>query len=280
VTGDGGPEVVTTVTLREWPLPQPGDDKEARGRVLVVGGSTSTPGAVRLAGEAALRAGAGKLRLATARPAAPALAVAVPEAAVVALDTDDDGELSPSAAGVLRSEVDGKDAVLLGPGLTVPDAAVALLEVVVPHVGRGAVLDALASAYVAAHPDRVPDGSVLTVNPGELEHLELGGPAEVAARTGAVVLCGGSEKHVAAPDGRAWVVRGGGPGLASSGSGDVQAGLVAGLVARGADPAQAAVWAAFLHARAGEEVSARVGHVGFLARELPPLVPALLEQLR
>jgi hydroxyethylthiazole kinase-like uncharacterized protein yjeF len=280
VTTEAGPEVVTPATLRAWPLPQPGEDKKARGQVLVVGGSTSTPGAVRLAGEAALRAGAGKLRLATAGSAAAALAVAVPEAGVVALPTDDDGELAGSAADLLRAEVDGPDAVLIGPGLKDPDAAVALLEQVVPHVGRGAVLDALASAYVAAHPDGVPVGTVLNVNPSELEHMGLGGAAEVAATTGAVVLCGGTEKHVVTPEGRAWVVRGGGPGLASSGSGDVQAGLVAGLVARGAEPAQAAVWAAFLHARAGEDVSARVGHVGFLARELLPRVPALLEQLR
>ncbi len=279
MTATGGAEVVTPATLRAWPLPEPGGDKEARGRLLVVGGSAASPGAVRLAGEAGLRAGAGKLRLATAGSTAAALGVAVPEAAVLALPTDDDGELAVSAADTLRAEVSRHDAVLLGPGFRDPDAAVALLEQVVPHVEGRLVLDALATAWVAAHPDGVPTGTVLTVNPGELEHLGSHGPAEVAARTGAVVLCGGTEKHVATADGRAWVVRGGGPGLGSSGSGDVQAGLVAGLLARGADPAQAAVWAALVHARAGEELAMRTGTVGFLARELPALVPALLDQL-
>src|SRR4051794_19351300 len=122
------PTVVTPATLRAWPLPDPGDDKEQRGRLLVVGGSAATPGAVRLAGEAALRAGAGKLRLATVGEAATALAVAVPEAGVLSLPSDDDGHLPVSAAATLRDEADQVDAVLLGPGLKGADAVVALLE--------------------------------------------------------------------------------------------------------------------------------------------------------
>jgi hydroxyethylthiazole kinase-like uncharacterized protein yjeF len=272
--------VVTPATLREWPLPEPGAGKEARGRILVAGGSSTTPGAVRLAGEAALRVGAGKLRLATVADAAPGLAVAVPEAAVLPLPADDEGRLATDAAERLREAADEVDAVLVGPGLKGIDAAVPLLEGLVPHLRAGLVLDALASAYVTEHPDDVPPGSVLTVNPSELEHLGLGTPAQTAERTGAVVVCGGTEKHVAAPDGRTWVVQGGGPGLGSSGSGDVQAGVVAGLLARGAEPAQAAVWGAFVHARAGEELAGSVGPVGYLARELLPVVPRLLEQLR
>jgi NAD(P)H-hydrate repair Nnr-like enzyme with NAD(P)H-hydrate dehydratase domain len=70
------------------------------------------------------------------------------------------------------------------------------------------------------------------------------------------------------------------PGLATSGSGDVLAGLVAGLLARGAEPAQAAVWAVALHARAGEALARRFGPLGTLARELAAEVPALMERLR
>jgi hydroxyethylthiazole kinase-like uncharacterized protein yjeF len=270
---------VTPATLREWALPEPGSDKESRGRVLVVGGSATTPGAVRLAGEAAARAGAGKLRLATVSDCVPSLAVAVPEAAVYALPTDAGGRLDVSAADQLHDLAAEVDAVLIGPGLKAPEAVVALLERLLPRLRTRVVLDAVATAYVTTHPDDVPPDSVLTVNPDELESIGLGTPEEASARTGAVVLCGGVEKQVAAPDGRTWVVQGGGPGLGSSGSGDVQAGIVAGLLARGAEPAQAAVWGAFLHARAGEELAGAVGRLGFLARELPPVVPQLLEQL-
>src|SRR5918912_3825479 len=91
--------VVTPALLRDWPLPPPGEDKRDRGSVLVVGGAARTPGAVLLAGLAALRAGAGKLQLAVAAAAAPALAVAVPEALVLPLPTDEtSGSIQPEAA--------------------------------------------------------------------------------------------------------------------------------------------------------------------------------------
>ena len=90
------------------------------------------------------------------------------------------------------------------------------------------------------------------------------------------MLLGASTKYVADPAGRAWVVDRGGPGLGVSGSGDVQAGIVTGLLARGAEPAQAAVWGAWLHGRSGEVLADRVGPLGFLARELPAAVPGLL----
>jgi ADP-dependent NAD(P)H-hydrate dehydratase len=95
----------------------------------------------------------------------------------------------------------------------------------------------------------------------------------------AVVSVGGAASYVAAPDGRTWADYTGGAGLGVSGSGDVRAGLTAGLVARGADADQAAVWAAHLHGRAGERLAALVGRLGFLARELPAQVPGLLAEI-
>ena len=71
----------------------------------------------------------------------------------------------------------------------------------------------------------------------------------------------------------------GSPGLGVSGSGDVRAGLVAGLLARGADPAQAAVWGGYLHARAGERLAGQSGPLGFLAREIAPQMPAVLVEI-
>jgi NAD(P)H-hydrate repair Nnr-like enzyme with NAD(P)H-hydrate dehydratase domain len=131
---------------------------------------------------------------------------------------------------------------------------------------------------------------VLTLNPGELAQVlgipdrqvtddPSGAVHRLVAATGAVVLLGAEEKLVAEPSGRTWTVTAGGAGLATAGSGDVQAGLVAGLLARGAEPAQAAVWAAWLHATAGDRLAGGVGRFGFLARELPAEVPALLDEV-
>lgn len=288
------PDVVTLATLRDWPVPAPGSGKDERGRILVVGGGSSSPGAVRLAGEAALRAGAGKLRIATVGSVAPVLGLLVPECGTLSLPETDDGHVDPGAASTVVEDCAHVDAVLLGPGLTGKDEVVGLVGAVLPEIRTPAVIDALASAYLTEEPDgaRPLEGRcVLTVNTAELamtdgcseEEAETE-PAEVARRVaercGVVVLHGGTEKHVVTPDGRAWVVTGGGPGLGVSGSGDVQAGLVAGLLARGAEPAQAAVWGAFLHAQAGERLSGRIGQVGFLASELAGEVPALLDLVR
>jgi hydroxyethylthiazole kinase-like uncharacterized protein yjeF len=285
-------EVVTPRLLRAWALPDPAGGKEARGQLLVVGGRREVPGAARLAGEAGLRAGAGKLAIATVRSVASALGVAVQEAAVLALDEDDDGNLAPSAAPRILERAGRAGAVLVGPGFGDPDASRALLEEVLPRVDVPVVVDAVASAYLTAHPDGLShlDGrAVLTVNVSELaataglddldEDDVVGVAADLAARCGVVVLCGGEVKVAAAPDGRAWRVEGGTPGLGVSGSGDVQAGAVAGLLARGAEPAQAAVWGGYLHARAGERLAGAVGAIGFLARDLPPELPAVLTEL-
>jgi ADP-dependent NAD(P)H-hydrate dehydratase len=285
--------VVTPAVLREWALPAPGAGKHARGQVLVVGGSAATPGAVLLAGTASLRAGAGKLVLATVASTCPALGVAVPEAGVRALPETPGGELSASGAPTVREWLGSAAALLVGSGCGDPDEAAELVAGIVGGLETPLVVDALGSAYLTHHPEglrHLEGRAIATLNPTELAHTagcdvdeveEDPWPAAsaVAARSGVVVLCGGSRKHVAAPDGRAWLVEGGGPGLGVSGSGDVQAGIVTGLLARGADPAQAAVWGAFLHARTGERLAASVGAVGYLASELLGEVPRVLSEL-
>lgn len=102
---------------------------------------------------------------------------------------------------------------------------------------------------------------------------------ELARRARATVASGGAESWVASPDGRRWRDQTGGVGLGVSGSGDVLAGIVTGLAARGAEPEQAAVWAVHLHGRAGDRLAAAVGRVGFLARELPAEVPRALTEI-
>lgn len=284
--------LVDVAFLRDWPLPEPGADKEERGRLTVVAGTRETPGAALLATSAAFRVGAGKVRLATVAACAPTLAVAAPELMVTGLDEDDHGSLHPDTSDRLVECSDGSSTVLLGPGFTDPDASDALVRRVVPRLAGTVVLDALATAYVTDNHGEVAslDATVvLTVNPTELARClgvdeddvdaDLAGhTALLARRTQAVVACGGPVKVVAHGD-ELWRVEAGNPGLGTAGSGDVQAGLVAGLLARGAEPAQAAVWGAFLHASAGDRLARRVGPVGYLARELSPELPGLLAEI-
>lgn len=285
--------VVTPALLRRWPLPDPQGNKEGKGRVLIVGGGAQTPGAVLLAAEAALRVGAGKLQMATVSSTAPLLSTAVPEAFVEGLPEQADGDLSPEAAGRILELAAEADAVLLGPGMTRPEAATALLSRVVPHLDTRVVVDALGMAYLTGHPERIRPLSgraLLTPNAAELA-TTVGAPEAreedtlralalgLANETGAVVLGGAATSFVARPDGSVWRNEAGAPGMAVSGAGDAKAGAVVGLFARGADPEQAAAWAAYVHGRAGERLTASIGRVGFLARELVRELPACLGEI-
>ncbi len=284
---------VTPALLRGWPLPSldDGGDKHARGTVLVVGGAASTPGAVLLAALGALRAGAGRLSVATVRSTSVGLAVALPEALVAGLPEDEDGSLDPDCAEQVVASCGSAAAVVLGPGLLGKAGARSLLERVLPDLhgdeGASVLLDAVALTALAGAPQLLTGLAgrvVLTPNSGEMAALLEGDDREgddaaraVAERYGAVVAVRGA---VAAPDGRLWHDEAGGIGLGTSGSGDVLAGVVGGLLARGASPEQAAVWGQYLHAAAGDRLAARVGRVGFLARELLDEVPLVLTGLR
>lgn len=292
--------MVTPVTeglLRSMPLPrhQEGEDKDARGRVLVIGGSVEMPGGALLAGLAALRAGAGKLQVATCRSVAPQLAVAVPEARVSGLEETPEGGISAAAAALLAGRCERSDAVLLGPGMMDAEA-VALLTGRLLQATQGTcfVLDAAAlqaldgcRAALAGHAGRI----VLTPHAGEMASLlglrreeVLADPLAAAGRAAkefqAVVAMKGGCTFIVDPQGRSWSCDRGNVGLATSGSGDTLAGIIAGLVARGATPTEATLWGVYLHAEAGARLADKRGPVGYLARELLAEVPAIMAGLQ
>ena len=293
---------VTQRLLRSWPLPQPGDDgdKEERGRVLVVGGSIEVPGAILLAGVAALRAGAGKLQLATSASAAIAVGVAVPEARVIALPETEQGSVAPASAARVARDGARVNALLLGPGFgddaptgaLVRDALRALADLLDDASAEETqrptvVLDAGALTELrsqAAVLRRLGGRLILTPHAGEMATLlgiakaeveadPLAAAQQVSDELQAVVALKGARTVIVAPDGQRLRYSGGRVGLATSGSGDTLAGIVAGLAARGAEPVQAAAWAAYLHGAAGNALTRRRGPLGFLARELLEEIP-------
>ncbi|MBQ0901170.1 NAD(P)H-hydrate dehydratase [Micromonospora sp. U21] len=279
-------KVITPGLLRDWALPVPAGGKESRGTVLVVGGSRFTPGAVLLAGVAALRAGAGVLQLTAAGSTAATLSVQVPEALVIGLPETPTGAVGADGDGQLGELIGHADVVALGPGLKGIDETRQLLSLVLDAAGPRTplVLDAYALGALSHEPDLLVGSGrpvVLTPNVTEAGHLLGRDPADdldaeaavLAARYEAVVSLYG---HVATPDGRRWREESGDAGLGTSGSGDVLAGLLAGLLSRRAEPAQAACWGAFAHAVSGQRLIPRYGRIGFLARELLDEIPRTL----
>ena len=264
--------------LRSWSMPVDADcDKYSRGTVLVIGGSAMTPGAVLLAGRAALRMGAGRLQIATVRDIAIPVGVALPEAMVLPFDTVPDDRV--------RESIGVADAVVVGPGLVGDDVA-AIVDIVLcdAQTESTVVLDAAAiMVFGQLNPvlvERSRSRLVMTPNRQEARSLitvPLGDDADVlreGARVTGAVLTSFGDVH--APDGRTWRTSVEARGLGTSGSGDVLAGLVAGAAARCADRAQAACWATFAHLEAGRRLESRVGPVGYLATDLLGEVPFCL----
>jgi hydroxyethylthiazole kinase-like uncharacterized protein yjeF len=284
------PAELTRAALREFPLPEQSDGgKDDHGRLLIIAGSRQVPGAALLSARAALRSGAGKVRIATAASVAPAMALQMVEALIVSLEEASDGGFGASSAERLEPEARRADAILAGPGMKRSDVnaalAARLLRSGKPVAFDAAMLHCLAEVAVQCRESECPAvllphsremASLLGVKEDEIESDRLSAARKAAEHYRAAVLAKGAESHVVAPDGRAWTFRGGAPGLGVAGSGDTLAGIVGALLARGADPLTALLWSVLLHGEAGEMLSAKVGPVGFLAREIPDEIPSLL----
>lgn len=297
---------VTQSLLRGWPLPSAGEDKYSRGSVMVIGGARATAGAALLAGIAALRAGAGRLTLAVAESVATQLAVSFPEAGVIGLPETGDGSGRGTGLEPLQGDLESTDAVLIGPGLDnagrTEDVLRTLLEWDDDGGSTGAgfgtggatiILDAYAVGCLPRLGNALQPWHgrlILTPNPKEAEIL-LGREVdqleaavrEIAGRYQAVVSCQGfiaRPPDWQGPEGaELWEITTGYGGLGTSGSGDVLAGTIAGLRARGASDAQAACWGTHLHAAAADRLASRLGPLGFLASELTDELPALMLEL-
>jgi hydroxyethylthiazole kinase-like uncharacterized protein yjeF len=284
---------ITSAFLRHHPLPQPGsdDDKEERGRVLVIGGEVSLPGALVLAGIAALRAGAGKLQIATCRSIAPAVGVAVPEALSLGLDETADGRISENADRTVAGYVERCSALLIGPGTTSQHSTSEFARrVVAVNQRTPTIVDAGALTFLNETPDAFHHlagnaiitphanemAAILGIDPADIEADPAGISLSASSRFGAVVALKGSRTFVATPDGDLYRYESGDVGLATSGSGDTLAGVIAGLAARVADPLTATLWGIFLHGSAGNALARRIGRIGYLARELLDEIPSLM----
>lgn len=291
--------------LRRCPLPQPAHegDKDARGRILVVAGAGEMPGAALLSAVAALRAGAGKLQVATCASAAPLVAAAVPEARVVALPETRTGALATAARERITEMATHADAVVVGPGLLESDTTARMLAAWLAGLPAiPVVIDAAALYAFDNDRGRIAAGDarrIITPHAGEAARLlgceraevvarplELG--IEMARRFDAVCVMKGATSYII--DGPA-LRRGergavlsndyGNVGLATSGSGDTLSGIIGGLAARGATPLRATAWGVYLHASAGDALARRQGGpLGFLARELLDEVPRLMQMRR
>jgi NAD(P)H-hydrate epimerase len=309
-------EVATAEGIACMLPPRPVDaHKGTFGKAMIVAGSINYAGAPYLAAAAAARVGTGLVTLAPPQPLYPILASKLTEATFVLLPHNM-GVLVPEALRVLASNLDGYQALLIGPGLGREKETV---EFIYRALGAAAasgrrrmgferagepaedkvdlpplVLDADALNALAEREDWwtcLPENSILTPHPGEMARLTHGDRSDpdedriALASTQAgewrqIVVLKGAHTVVAAPDGRATVIPFANPGLATAGTGDVLAGAIVGLLAQGLAPFEAAVCGAYLHGLAGQIVAEQMGTAGSLAGDLLPALPQAILRLQ
>ena len=263
------------------------------GRVLVVGGSRDMPGAPALAGLAALRAGAGLLKIACPAGVQQTVVGLCPCATSEALPQSPAGLIPRTASKLVQALAQANDALAVGPGMGASPGGAALVAALLSVPGKPLVVDADGLNNLATRKrwwNSCRAHAVLTPHPGEMRRLVKGAgldldPArrqdccgQFAEATGQVVVLKGAGTVVS--DGRRlYVNKTGNPGMATGGSGDVLTGIIAALLGQGLGPFDAAALGVYLHGLAGDLAAKTVGQTSLIATDLIDHLPTAIARL-
>ncbi len=289
------------------------------GRVMVVAGSINYIGAAYLACSGAIRVGAGLVTLATAASLQPILASKLTEVTYLPLPESHRGIIAPEAARLIYQEMERYNVLLLGCGLGQSQAVLKFIKSILLgrrvkppspalerremlaslFLGRKVtlpplVLDADALNTLARIPNwwqQLTTDAMLTPHPGEMARLagvsidevqsdRAGITTRLAVEWHKTIVLKGAYTVVATPDGQSRISPLANPGLASAGTGDVLAGVIAGLIAQGLSLADAAACGVYLHGKAGDVVKSELGDAGMTATDLLPALPLVIKRLK
>ncbi len=290
----------TATQASQWVPPRPpASHKGIYGRVLIVAGSTGMTGAAALASEAALRAGAGLVTLATPKHLNPILESLLPEVMTLPLPETDAGSLSVSASSaILEFAEETKSVLAIGPGLSQHPDTVRLVHQLVRENREQAlnlrmVVDADGLNALSQAPEVITlldREAILTPHPGEMSRLtsssipsleadRIRAAQQFASEHNLMLVFKGAPTVTGLPNGDVWINSTGNPGMATGGMGDVLTGIIAGLMAQGHSSETAAVLGVYLHGVAGDIVAEALGMHGLIASDVLKAVPRAIASL-
>ena len=277
--------------LFEMPRRTSGSTKFSSGNVFIIGGSHGLTGAPSMAALAAMRAGAGYVTVGAPQSLELSFTVRLLEAMMIGLP-ERDGSLTPTALQPALEAIGRADAVVLGPGISKEAGAQELARELVERIDVPLVVDAdglnaLAGGAMEELVRVRPWPTVMTPHAGELGRMlgvdskEIGKhrlryAREAAAKSRATIVLKGDDTLVATPNGRVAMSRGFAPALATAGTGDVLAGVIGAMLAKGLAPAHAACAGVYAHLRAGQIAAAPDGPDGVIASDVIRALPAAL----
>ncbi len=289
-------ELLTSDYAREMlPKRPPNANKGTFGKVLVVAGSINYTGAAYLACSGAMRAGAGLVTLATATSLHSIFAAKLTEVTHLPLPEDPPGFISAGATGEISGQCGQYNTLLAGCGLGQNQSTAEMIEALLATKGLPAtILDADALNILSKIPDwhqRIADNLILTPHPGEMSRLcglsieeiqlnRLDMTKKYAAEWNKTVVLKGAYAVVAGPDGRCAISPFANPGLATAGTGDVLAGVIAGLAAQGLPLFEAACLGVYLHGESGEMIKNMLGDTGMIASDLLAALPVVIKEIK
>jgi ADP-dependent NAD(P)H-hydrate dehydratase len=252
------------------------------GKVCIIAGSVGMSGAAALAGRAALRAGAGLVRVATPKSILPIIAVIEPSFTTIALPEDSAGRISTKAINLILKAISENDAVAFGPGVGTSGALRSILETLLEQKSLRLVVDADGLNNLAGiknWPDRLKAKLILTPHPGEFKRLWSGllreelpterqqQALQLSQRTNAVVVLKGTGTIVTNGE-KVYVNNTGNPGMATAGSGDVLTGVITALLGQGLSDFDAAVLGVYIHGLAGDIAAEKIGQSSLIATDI------------
>lgn len=257
------------------------------GRVLVVAGSIGMTGAAALVGRAALRAGAGLVRVATAKSALPIVAAIEPSYTTLPLPEDNAGRVSSKAINAILNAAEENDIVAIGPGMGQSTGLRSVIEALIQQEGLRLLIDGDGLnnlSRLPGWPRKRKADLVLTPHPGEMKRLwsslfreempqdRRQTVTQVAQATQAVTILKGAGTIVT--DGRrVYVNTTGNPGMGTAGAGDVLTGVTAALMGQGLSSFDATVLGVYIHGLAGDLAAAQLGQVSLIATDIIDFLP-------
>ncbi len=282
----GRRELLDEDFCRRWLLPRERQSHKGDfGHLLIVAGSAQMPGAAIMAAWGALRMGLGLLSAALPKGAKEAFCVNLPEAMLAPFPENGEGKIDfPLLEGLSKFPA---SAFLIGPGLGRREETGELIRKLVPALNKGAVLDADALYALSGHEGLLANERhthIITPHPGEMARLtglsiesvqkdRIQTALDFAKKTKTVVVLKGAGTVIADPDGRIFLNNNGNAGMATGGSGDILAGMIAALLAQGLPPAIAAACGVWLHGAAGDLAAQAKSRMALLPRDICEYLP-------
>jgi len=256
--------------------------KGTYGHLFVLSGSRGKTGAAVMAGKAALKMGAGLVTVGTPKSCLSLVARSMVELMTEPLPETSEKTFSEEALDLSLSLLEGKDAFLIGPGISTHDSTTRFVKALLPQVRVPVVLDADALNILSPHPEilkalKIP--VVLTPHPGEFARLLDCSTSEViknklelasrfAQEYGVYLVLKGYRSLTAAPDGKIFINPTGNPGMATAGSGDVLSGMLAAMIIQEKDILPAVLAAVYVHGLSGDIAAQRLGEKSLTARDI------------